>query len=88
MNRSVGPLSTEPRTSGETATTGAAAARSASAIPPTRRIGPIEITGFDGPITIACAPLQRLQHLGRRLRRLGAADLDPLDRPLGARRGS
>src|SRR5215212_3477378 len=55
MNRSVGPLSTEPRTSGETATTGAEAARSASATPSTRRIGPIEITGFDGPITIACA---------------------------------
>jgi hypothetical protein len=55
MKRSVGPFSTAPRTSGETATTGAAVARSASAIPPTWRIGPIEMTGFDGPITTALA---------------------------------
>jgi hypothetical protein len=48
-------LTTAPSTSGETATTGAGLARSASRIPGTPRIGPIEITGLDGPITIARA---------------------------------
>ena len=55
MNAAVGPLSTSPPTSGETATTGAGAAASASRSPGTASIGPIEITGFDGPITIARA---------------------------------
>ena len=40
------------------------ASRSASRIPGTARIGPIEITGFDGPITIASAPRRSRQHLG------------------------
>src|SRR3954471_4127954 len=56
MNLSVGPFSTAPRTSGETATTGAGVLASASAIPDTARIGPIEMTGFDGPMMIAFAP--------------------------------
>ena len=81
MKRSVGPLSTAPRTSGETATTGASVARSASAIPPTARIGPIEITGFDGPIRTARARRDRVEHLRRRRRRAGAEHLDALDRP-------
>ena len=55
MNAPVGPLSTSPPTSGETATTGAGEATSASRRPGTASIGPIEITGFDGPITIARA---------------------------------
>ena len=55
MNGSVGPLTIAPPTTGETATTGAGAARSASARPGTARIGRIEITGFDGPTTIARA---------------------------------
>ena len=56
MKGSVGPFTVRPPTKGLTATTGAAAARSASRIPGTARIGPIEITGFEGPITIASAP--------------------------------
>ena len=55
MNASVGPLSTCPPTSGETATTGAGQPRSASRIPGTARIGPIEMTGFDGPTITARA---------------------------------
>jgi hypothetical protein len=55
MNAAVGPLTTSPPTMGETATTGAAVARSASAIPGTSRIGRIEMTGFDGPMTTARA---------------------------------
>ena len=51
----VGPFSTRPATSGLTATTGAGLATIASRTPGTARIGPIEMTGFDGPITIARA---------------------------------
>ena len=55
QNASVGPFTDLPPTNGLTATTGAGAARSASRIPGSARIGPIEMTGFDGPITIASA---------------------------------
>src|SRR5215210_1681409 len=55
MNGSVGPFTTAPPTTGDTPTTGAGAARSASARPGTARIGRIEMTGFDGPTTIARA---------------------------------
>ena len=56
MNALVGPLSTWPPTIGDTATTGAGATRSASAIPATLRIGRTDTIGFDGPMTIARAP--------------------------------
>ena len=55
MNSAVGPLSTAPPTMGETARTGAGASMSASQRPGSSRIGPIEITGFDGPMMIARA---------------------------------
>ena len=58
---------------------GAAPARIASRS--SARIGPIEITGLEGPITIASARRERLEHLGRRARVLDAAQLDVLDRP-------
>ena len=48
-------MTTAPPTSGLTATTAAGDAPRASRIPGTARMGPIEITGFDGPITIARA---------------------------------
>ena len=51
MNGSVGPLTTAPPTTGRDARRPAPArARSAARMPGTARIGPIEITGFDGPI--------------------------------------
>ena len=56
MNAAVGPLSTSPPTIGLTATTGAGAAISASRMPGTARIGAIETSGLEGPITIARAP--------------------------------
>ncbi len=52
---SVGPLSTCPPTNGLTATTGAGAARTASRMAGTARIGAIDAIGFDGPITTASA---------------------------------
>ena len=55
QNGSVGPLTERPPTNGLTATTGAGAPRSASLMPGRARIGPIEMTGFEGPITIASA---------------------------------
>src|ERR1700730_16678009 len=55
MNEAVGPFSTSPPTIGLTAITGASAASSASWIPGTARIGAIETSGFDGPITITRA---------------------------------
>src|SRR5204863_2451922 len=51
MNFSVGPLTARPATYGLTAITGAAGAAIASRMPGTERMGPIEITGFEGPIT-------------------------------------
>ena len=56
MNAAVGPFRTSPPTIGLTATTGASVASSASRIPGTARIGAIDASGFDGPITIARAP--------------------------------
>src|SRR4051794_32654769 len=56
QNDSVGPFTARPPTNGLTATTGPLAAASASRIPGTDRIGPIEMTGFDGPTTITSAP--------------------------------
>ena len=88
MNASVGPLSTCPPTSGETATTGAGQPRSASRIPGTARIGPIEITGLDGPTITARAPASAASDLGRRRGRLGAAERDVLHRAGRAARGS
>ena len=41
---------------GDTPTTGAVVARSASAIPGTARIGPTETTGLDGAISTRSAP--------------------------------
>ena len=50
MNASVGPLSTWPRDERRHRDHRRGRARSAVAHPGTARIGPIEITGFDGPI--------------------------------------
>ena len=69
MNFSVGPLTARPATNGLTATTGAPAAAIASRIPGTARIGPIEITGFEGPIDDRLGGGERLADLGRRARR-------------------
>src|SRR5579871_5233628 len=55
MNASVGPLTISPTTIGLTATTGAGVVLIASAIDFSASIGPIEMTGFDGPITTARA---------------------------------
>jgi len=55
MNSSVGPLTTRPSTNGLTATTGAVAVMIASRIPGTARIGPMLITGLEGPMTIRSA---------------------------------
>ena len=79
MNAAVGPFSTSPPTIGLTATTGASAARSASWMPGTARIGAIEASGLDGPITIALARAiaASTSALGTRL--LGAAVLEPLE---------
>ena len=60
---------------------------SASRIPGRARIGPIEITGLDGPITIASARGDRLEHLGGRPRPLDArAARPPRPGPRRARR--
>ena len=88
MKMSVGPLSTAPCTSGETATTGASVARSASAIPPTARIGPIEITGFDGPITTALALAIASSTSGDGVAGPAPEHLDALHRPRARPRGS
>ena len=88
MNAAVGPFRTSPPTIGLTATTGAAAATSASWMPGTARIGAIEASGLDGPITIASASRYRREHLLARPRLLGAAELQALDDPLGALGGS
>ena len=55
MNASVGPFRTWPATIGLTATTGAEAPASASRRPGSARIGAIEASGLDGPITSARA---------------------------------
>ena len=81
MNASVGPLTARPPTSGLTATTGAGAAAIASRIPGTARIGPIEITGFEGPTITTSALGDRRQHLGGRAR---VGDPLELDASIGA----
>jgi len=55
MRAAAGPLTAAPPTIGLTATTGAAVARSASTMPGTARIGPTEVTGFDGQTTMTSA---------------------------------
>ena len=58
-------------------------------MPGTARIGPIEMTGFDGPMTIARARGDRLEHLARSARAASApAQLDAVDRALARARGS
>ncbi len=52
-------------------------------MPGTARIGPIEITGFDGQITIVSAVAQRLEHARRGPGALGAVEPDRHDRRLG-----
>ena len=63
----MGPFSDRPPTNGLTATTGAGAPATASRIPGSARIGPIEMTGFDGPITIRSqeASAARTSSVGR-----------------------
>ena len=84
MKAAVGPLSTSPPTIGETATTGAAAARSASVMPGTSRIVRIEMTGFDGPRTMARAPAIASSTACGRAGRLDPLQLDAVDGPLAA----
>ena len=88
QNGSVGPLIERPPTNGLTATTGAGAARSASRIPGRARIGPIEITGFEGPITIASASAIAWSTASDGARALDPAQLHALDRPLRRARRS
>ena len=59
--------------------------RSASLSPGTARIGPIEMTGFEGPMTIASAAGDRVADLGGRAASRDSGELDLLD--LRARRG-
>ena len=75
MQAAVGPLSTAPPTIGLTATTGAGACASASVIPGIARIGPIEITGLDGPTMMARAVAR-----AARTSRVGAAAPAPSKR--------
>ena len=79
MNLSVGPLTTSPATNGLTATTGASAPAIASRIPGTARIGPIEITGFEGPMTIASAAASAASASGVAVAASIPSQLDPLD---------
>jgi hypothetical protein len=55
MSRSAGPLTVAPRMIGLTATTCARRACRASRTPGRARIGPTEITGFDGQSRMASA---------------------------------
>src|SRR4051794_13245159 len=82
MNGSVGPLTTLPATIGETATTFAGAAAIASRTPGTARIGPIEITGFEGPMMMA-----RAEAIASSVSGGGEAALVP-PRPIAAARPS
>ena len=65
MSRSAGPFTGAPPTIGLTPTTRSRRATSTSRMPGTARIGPIEITGFDGQITIVSACSERLEHARR-----------------------
>ena len=61
-----GPSPARRRRSGSPPTTRSRRATSTSRTPGTARIGPIEITGFDGQITIVSARRERLEHARRR----------------------
>ena len=74
MNASVGPLTECPATSGLTAITGPLLARTASRRPGSASSGPIEITGFDGPITTASAAA-----IASSVSAVGVAFCDPLE---------
>ena len=84
MRRSAGPFTGAPPTMGLTAITRSRRATSASRTPGTARIGPIEITGFDGQITMVSAVRSASSTPGRRMRVLGAVEADRHDRRLGA----
>ena len=66
------PASGAPPTMPLTPATTARRAATASRIPGTARIGPIDTTGFDGQSTMASALRDRLEHARRRPRRGGA----------------
>ena len=74
ISRSAGPFTGAPPTIGLTATTRSRRATSTSRTPGTARIGPIEITGFDGQITIVSARVERLEHARRGPGALGAVE--------------
>ena len=65
-----------PATIGLTATTRSRRAATAARIPGTARIGSIEMNGLDGAITTTSARGDRVEHAGRRARRLGAVEAD------------
>ena len=88
QNSSVGPLTARPPTNGLTATTGAVRPATASRMPGSARIGPIEITGFDGPITIASASASAASTSGVGRARSMPAQLHALDRARALRRRS
>ena len=81
---SVGPLTARPPTNGLTATTGAAAAVSACLIPGRARMGPIDATGFEGPMTMTSAPASAASTSGVGPRLVRTSELDGLDRARGA----
>ena len=74
ISRSAGPFSAAPATMGETATTRARRAGSASRTPGTASSGPMETTGFDGHTTIVSASSERLHDPRRRAGRRGALE--------------
>ena len=78
-SRSAGPFTGAPPTIGEIATTGAPLARSASRMPGTARIGPIETTGLLGQSTIALRRAQALDHARARLRAPRGREIDAHD---------
>ena len=84
MNCSVGPLTARPATSGLTAITGASAAAIASRMPGTEMIGPIEITGLEGPTTTVSAPASASRTSALGAARFSPSNLDPLDWRLGS----
>src|SRR5262245_39447112 len=55
IRAAAGPLTAAPPMIGLTATTGAAVERSASTMPGTARIGPTDVTGFEGQTTMTSA---------------------------------
>ena len=73
-SRSAGPFSAAPAMIGDTATTSARRAATASRTPGTASTGSIDTIGFDGAITTASASAMRLEHAGRRAGGLGAVE--------------